>query len=374
MIDKIKEVLGLKYYPLNKIEISAERLTNNYQYLSSISKKIKIAPVVKSNAYGHGIELVSRILDSQNPPFFCVDSLFEAYQLKKVGIKSAVLIMGFVDARNLKGKRLPFSFTVFDLDFTRQLDKYQPGAKIHIKVDTGMNRLGVPLSELTNYLKEIKKLKNLEVEGIMSHLSSPRSSKSYTDYQILNYKKAIELLENSRVYPKYRHIAASGAIFNVKSEILAGISNLARCGIALYGASGEGNTKPVLELKSQIVHIKKLNAGNLVGYDRTFTAKSNTVIAILPLGYNDGVDRRLSNNGHVTYKGMSCPIIGRVSMNITTIDISMVKNPKIGDDVTVISSNLKNQNNIISLAKDTNTIPHDLLVHLHAKAVRRISI
>src|SRR3990167_5348849 len=105
MIDKIKKILGIKYYPLNRIEISKAQLINNNEYLQSISKKIKIAPVVKSNAYGHGIELVSGILDSQNPPFFCVDSLFEAYQLKKAGIKSSVLIMGFVDSKNLKDKR-----------------------------------------------------------------------------------------------------------------------------------------------------------------------------------------------------------------------------------------------------------------------------
>lgn len=370
MLDKLRRALGINYYPLNKIEINGAQLVKNHQYLSSVSK-LKIAPVVKSNAYGHGIELVSKILDGEHPPFFCADSIFEAYQLKNTRIKSPILIMGFIDTRNLQSKKLPFSFTVFDLDFAKQLNKFQPGAKIHIKVDTGMNRIGVPLSDLKNFLVQIKKLKNLEIEGLMSHLSSPRSSKSYTQYQIESFKKTLRLFEDENIRPKWRHIAASGALFNIKPKVLEEITNLARCGIALYGASGEGKTKPALELKSQIVHIKKLKKGDLVGYDRTFLAKKDTAIGILPIGYNDGVDRRLSNIGVVKYRNSYCPIIGRVSMNITTIDVSKIYNPKIYDEVTVISAKGGDKNSILELAKQSNTISHDLLVHLHAKSLRR---
>jgi len=210
MFDKLKKILGRTYYPLNKIELNKKRLLKNYDYLKSLDNNLQIAPVVKGNAYGHGIEEVSKILDSQKPPFFCVDSLFEAYQLKKAKIKSPILIMGFVDGRNLKARKLPFSFAVFDLDFAKALNKYQPGAKVHIKVDTGMNRIGVSLKSLAKFLYQIKKLKNLEVEGLMSHLSSPRSSESYTNYQIDNYKKAIRIFEDSGFFPKWKHLAASG--------------------------------------------------------------------------------------------------------------------------------------------------------------------
>lgn len=373
MIDKIKKLLGKNYYPLNKIEIDPNQLVRNFQYLSSLSK-LKIAPVVKSNAYGHGIEQVAKILDKKKPPFFCVDSIFEAYQLKKAGIKSPVLIMGFIDRRNLEIKKLPFSFTVFDLNFAKTLNKYQPGTKIHIKVDTGMNRIGVKLKELDRFLKNIKQLENLKIEGLMSHLSSPRSSEEYTNFQIENFREAKNIFEANKIIPRWSHISASGGLFNINLKTLEEVSNLARCGIALYGASGEGKTKPILELKSQIVQIKKLNEGDLVGYDRTFTANAKTVIGILPLGYNDGIDRRLSNKGFVKYKENFCPIVGRVSMNITTIDITKIKNPKVGDEVNVISSNSKEKNSITNLAKLADTIPHNLLVHLHAKALRRISV
>lgn len=374
MLGKIKKLLGINYYPLNRIEINGKQLLKNYQYLNSIASEVKIAPVVKSNAYGHGIELVARLLDFQNPPFFCVDSLYEAAQLKKAGVKSPILIMGFLDSRNLKFRKLPYSFTVFDINFARQLNKYQPNAKIHIKVDTGMNRIGVPLSDLKKFLIQIKKLKNLEIEGLMSHLSSPRSSKSYTGVQIKNFEEANKIFDDLEIRPKWKHIAASGGLNKISAKKLGQISNLARCGISIYGSLTEGNTLPALELKSQIVQIKKLNEGALVGYDRTFETKRNSVIGILPLGYNDGVDRRLSNIGFVKYKNNFCPIIGRVSMNITTIDITNVYNPKMGDEVVVISSNPKDKNSILNLAKAANTIPHDLLSHLHANALRRVIV
>lgn len=374
MIDKIKKILGASYYPLNQIEISKKQLLDNYHYLSSINTKIQIAPVIKSNAYGHGIEEVSKILDKENPPFFCVDSIYEAYALKKAQIKSPILIMGFVDPRNVMNKKLPFSFAIFDIESARILNKYQPDAKIHIKVDTGMNRIGVQMTDIDNFLSRIKKLKYLQVEGIMSHFSSPRTSKTYTDKQIKNYGEALKIFINAGIIPKWRHLAASGGLFNTNTKVLGDMTNLARCGIALYGATAEGKTRPILKLKSQIVHIKQLEGGNLVGYDGTYKTRTKTTIGILPIGYNDGVDRRLSNCGMVNYHGITCPIIGRVSMNITTIDITKIKNPKIGDEVIVISPELKSKNNVIKLAKVAETIPHDLLVHLHAKSLRRVVI
>ncbi len=374
MLDKIRKVLGRTYYPLNRIELSKNKLLYNYAYLKSLEKKIKIAPVVKSNAYGHGIQEVAKILDNEKPPFFCVDSLYEAYQLKKANIKSPVLIMGFVDGRNLKVRKLAFSFAVFDLEFARALNKYQPGANIHIKVDTGMNRMGVSPSNLTEFLNQIKKLKSLNVEGVMSHFSSPRTSKVYSHHQLANFRQSRMIFDNLNIMPKWSHIAASGGLFNIKPGLLTRVSNLARCGIALYGASSEGETKPVLELKSKIVHIKKLKRGDMVGYDRTFQAAGTTTIGILPIGYNDGVDRRLSNKGFVTYKKIKCPIIGRVSMNITTIDITRAKKAKVGDAVTVISSNPQDPNSAKKLSLMIDTIPHDILVHLESKSIKRVII
>jgi alanine racemase len=118
-----------KSYPLNKILISKEQLIANYQYLASLQEGVAVGPVLKSNAYGHGIKEVGKIIDTQKPPFICVDSLYEAFQLQKVGIKSEILITGYIDPRSLQGKKLPFSYTVFDLDQLKNIAKYQPGAR-----------------------------------------------------------------------------------------------------------------------------------------------------------------------------------------------------------------------------------------------------
>lgn len=373
MINNIKRLFGKSYYPLNKIEISQSALKNNYDFLSKISAPIKVAPVVKSNAYGHGIELVAKVLDTKNPPFFCVDSLFEAYQLKNSKIKSEILVMGFVDSRNLKVKKLPFTYTVFDLNFAKALNKYQPGAKIHIKVDTGMNRLGVPPKDLAAFSDQIKKLKNISVVGLMSHLASPNTSKVQTNSQIQYFKDARNIVKQKLLDPIWFHIAASDGLFSTKKGELKAVSNLARVGIALYGADSSRKTTPVLKLTSKIVQIKDIQKGEKVGYDRTYTAPSPVKIAMLPIGYNDGLDRRLSQVGTLTYKKNKCKVLGRVSMNITAIDVTKVKQLKVGDEITIISNKRGDINSVNELARTCSTIPHDLLVHLHAKSIRRIS-
>ena len=156
MIQSLRKILGREYYPINRIAISKNDLISNYKYLSHLNKNIKVAPVLKSNAYGHGINTVAKILDELNPPFFCVDSLFEAYELFKEKIKSDILIMGYVRPENLRIKALPFSYAIYDLGLAEAINEYQPGAKIHIKVDTGMNRLGVQIKDLRNFAKKYK--------------------------------------------------------------------------------------------------------------------------------------------------------------------------------------------------------------------------
>ncbi|MEK7581103.1 MAG: alanine racemase [Patescibacteria group bacterium] len=351
--------------------MSQGALKRNYNFLSQMAAPLKVAPVVKSNAYGHGIELVGSVLDSCNPPFFCVDSLFEAYQLKNSGINSEILVMGFVDARNIQVKKLPFAYTVFDLDFAKALNRYQPGAKVHIKVDTGMNRLGVSTKNLPNFLDEIRKLKKVKVVGLMSHLASANSSKAQTNSQMQSFKDARKIVHQKSLDPKWFHVAASDGLFNINKKVLGTVSNLTRVGIALYGADEYGKTTPVLKLTSKIVQIKDIQKGGKVGYDGTYRAPSPLKIALLPIGYNDGLDRRLSQIGVLSYKNNKCKILGRISMNITAVDISDIKRSKIGDEITVISNKPGNFNSVNKLARICSTIPHDLLVRLHAKSIRR---
>lgn len=360
----LAKLFGRAYQPLNTIEISKKNLLNNYRHLSSINRKLKIAPVLKSNAYGHGLIPIAKLLSQKNPPFFCVDSLYEAYELSKSGITTQILIMGFIDPISLKTKKLPYSFAVYSRGQIDTLSKYQPQAKIHIFVDTGMHREGILPEELPEFLGYINKT-SLEIEGIMSHFGESENSKNpLTIQQIRKFEHILKIIK-----PKYVHISNSGGILNN-----FGIGNIGRAGIALYGISpisANNRLKPCLTLTTHIAQIKNLKKGESVGYNFTYKAKKEIKIAILPIGYNDGVNRRLSNKGIVTIRGVECKIIGRISMNITTIDITDIKNTKVGDEITIFSNNIQAKNSIENTAKLCGSIPYELLVGL-APSTRRV--
>ena len=364
------------YEPLNRIEISREALSNNYQYLSRLNKNLKIAPVLKSNAYGHGINLTAKILDRISAPFFCVDSLFEAYQLSKININTPILVMGYFDPLSLKTKRLPFSFAVFTKEQLFSIIQNQPQAKIHLFVDTGMHREGIPLAELKNYFTIIGKNK-LCLEGLMTHLAqSDKPEDKQTENQLKIFGEARKIAYQMNFFPKWFHLGNSETILRIKHYRNNEIGNLVRSGIALYGIDPSKNNdklKPVLNLKTKISQIKEILPGEGVGYDFTFRAKEKTEIAVLPIGYADGVDRRLSSLGAVKINHKYCPIIGRVSMNITTIDVSGIKNFQVGQEVVVFSDRPEDINSIRNSAKIAKTIPYDLLTGLNP-TIKRIII
>lgn len=363
-----------KYITLNTVTISKTHLLENYATLAKYNNAYAIAPVLKSNAYGHGLVEAAKILDSVGAPFFGVDSLYEAYELLKAKIKTRILIMGYVEPENLKVKPLPFSYAVYDELLLETIATYQPHAGIHIKVDTGMNRLGIPVDELDAFLQTLKKYPHVKIEGLMSHLASGDEPNSQlTKLQQENFAKAISIVKNAGFSARWIHLQASAGLLN--NVAVDGIT-MARTGIALYGIDPTGNEnsslKPILRFTTKLVQIKKLAAGDFVGYSGTFQAKQRMTIGILPVGYYDGVDRRLSNNGTVTIDDVVYPIVGNVSMNITTVDISGVSNPSVGQEVVVFSNIASDENSITNTAKRCNTIPYDLLVHITASAKRVI--
>lgn len=381
MLKDIINFFKKEYKTLNRIEILQKNLLDNHKYLTSLDRGLKVVPVVKSNGYGHGIVEIAKILDeagfAKRIPFLCVDSLFEAYELLKAGIELPILIMGFTEPENLKVKKLPFSFAVYNLELAKALDESQPGCKIHIFVDTGMGREGILVNQLSQFLKELKKCKNLKIEGLMSHLASSegKNDKAFLN-QIANFKKAQLIVKRAGIKPRWVHIAASGSITNPEiRNIIARVSNMVRAGLSLYGYSptiSDTRLKPALRLITNITQIKTIKKGEKIGYDGTYTAKKDMVIGILPIGYYDGVDRGLSNKGIVTMNNFTCPIIGRVSMNITTIDLTHISEPQIGQEVIVYSENISNKNSIENVAKICKKLPYEILVNLASSTKRMV--
>lgn len=370
----IRELLGRSYSPLNKIQISRAQLLDNYHFLASVNNGVKITPVLKSNAYGHGLVLIAKILDNVGAPFFCVDSLYEAYELLKVKIKTPILVLGYIEPSSLNVKKLSFSFAVYDLNLVSAIEKYQKDASIHLFVDTGMNREGVKVKDLPNFLKGLKKFSRIRLEGLMSHLAKADSpSDKLIKEQIENFNEAKLICCKFGFTPQWTHLAASSGLLSFKN--LSSISNVSRTGLALYGidpSRSNPKLRPVLKLTSKIIQIKKIEKGEKVGYDATFTSPEVMLIGLLPVGYFEGIDRRLSNKGIIYVGNVKCPIIGRVSMNLTVIDITGVENPIVGQEVEIYSDDPQRENSFVRASILCQTIPYDLLVHLNSSIKREV--
>lgn len=376
MLGFIKDVFGRKFTPLNKITIFKQKLIDNYYNLAAINPGVKVAPVLKSNAYGHGIQLAGKILDEVGAPFLCVDSLYEAFQLKtKAEINTPILIMGYIHPKSLAVKKLPFDFSIYDLKHAQLLNKHQKGANAHIFVDTGMHREGVTMEDLPEYLEELKKLKNLNVVGLMTHfadLSKPDSD--LTKLQIKNFHLARKMVLEAGFLPKWFHVGGVLGLF--EPEKIG--CNMVRAGKAVFGIDDVDTKsfglkiKPALRLATTIVQVKKVKKGETIGYSGTFDITKDMTIGILPLGYNDGVDRRLSNKGVVTVGGVVCPIVGLISMNITTVDLSAVKGDVLGAEAIIISEDPDAPNSVVNASKN-GVIPHEMLIHI-AESTKRVVV
>jgi len=366
-----------QYQTLNTIQVSQKAIEQNHQALQVFHPEARVCPVLKSNAYGHGLKTVAKVFDSLNCPYLTVDSLFEAYELQKAGVKTKILILGYTHPDNFKAKKLPFEYVVYDLELAKTINQHQPGCNIHVFVDTGMCREGVTLSELPTFLKELQQLKQLRITGICSHLANADNpqDQAFTTQQIKNFQQALKLIRELGIEPQWRHVSASGGAFKVKDPTF----NMIRAGLAHYGInpletkdpeSKNLQLLPVLRFTSTIVQIKDVQKGDRVGYNGTFTATRPMKIGLLPAGYYEGVDRRLSNQGVIKVGETFCKILGRVSMNMTLIDLSDVPTAKVGDEVTIYSEVNDDLNSVSKAAKDAKTISYELLVHL-AESVRR---
>jgi len=365
IFESFKKRFFSRYQALNTIEISKSKLQANYRRLKKINQKISVAPVLKSNAYGHGIREVAQILDPLRPPFFCVDSIYEAYELFKAGVKTSILVFGYVDPDNLMMKKLPFTFVAYDLPSLRGILKYQPEADIHFFVDTGMHREGLNVEELDAVLSELESKEKKRITGVMSHLAKSENPNDWrTKAQVRNFRRALSLFKKYGIKPNWTHLANSDGLINQDKLKLGQYNNMARTGIALY--------ENTLQLKTRITQVKKVEKGGKIGYDYTYTAKREIKTGTLPIGYNDGIDRRFSNKG-IFYVGKTpCSVVGRVSMNITVIDVSRVSKARRGLEVSLISNNPEAKNSVTRLAKKIGVIPYEILVGLNPEIKRII--
>ncbi len=362
------------YTPLIRIEISKEALLHNLNQFKRISPTTKIAPVLKSNAYGHGLLQVAEIMDEEDVPFLVVDSYFEALTLRRHGTKKSILIIGYADTHSIIANKLKnISFTITSMAVLRELASQRTECKLHLKIDTGMNRQGIHVDELEEALTILCSQPHLVLEGIMSHFADADSMDStFTESQITKWNNVVEKVLHNIPTLLYYHLSATGG-HHYASKIQA---NVSRVGLGLYGLNQDAPVdkdvllKPAMKITTVITGIKHIKKGDNVGYSRTFTAPTDMTIATLPMGYFEGIDRRLSNKGVVKIGDMFAPILGRVSMNITAIDVTHIPQINLNDSVCVISDIQEDANSIYSISHMCATIPYEIAVHIPQHLLR----
>ena len=344
--------------PLVTVGISRENLLHNLDAYKKRYPGLGIAPVLKSNAYGHDLGLVARLLDDRGIAFFMVDSLYEARRLRRAGVRSRVVVMGYARPEELLASGLSDTdFGITDLEQLRQVaSRARHPLRIHLKLDTGMHRQGILPEDLPEAIALIKANPHVALAGVASHFASAdEADETHARVQLSRWNEMRAILEAAFPGIEYEHLSATkGARFAEEAG-----TNVMRLGIGLYGydtspAKGE-LLKPVLELRSVIASLRTIPAGEAVGYNATHRTAGETTIATIPAGYYEGVDRRLSNKGAAIVQGRACPIVGRVSMNMVGVDVSLVPESKIGDEVILISRDLGQPNSIPAIAKLVST-------------------
>ena len=362
----------------NTIELSKEKLLFNFDYLEKISGNT-LLPVLKSNAYGHGIEQVAEILKERQFPYIAVNNYHEALRVRAVS-SQPVLIMGAIDSRNADSLLYDgFTFMVQDTHFMEALGKTGKKLKIHIDIDTGMKRYGLDVGHLDQLLSRLKQLPNLDIEGVSTHLADGDNPEvGFTKEQVTLFDKAVEKIVGEGYKPKWVHISNTPGLLKVKSKY----ANSFRAGIGLYGINPLDpadagyaklqRLKPVLEVISAITFIRELKPGEGISYGRTWRAEKPTIIGVLPLGYYEGIPRSLSNKGSVLHGATPLPIVGRICMNHLMVDITGA-NLKVGDKLTVISANRQMPNSIEQMSQDFYFFSYGLLAKLNSD-IRRVIV
>lgn len=370
---------------ITKVEISKNAILSNIQSFKNIIPKTTLfAAVVKSNAYGHGLKTISQLALEGGADFLAVNSLEEGLSLHNSFPIANILIMGEIPNLEKNAKFLntsKFHVVVSREDEILELRKLPKRPFIHLKTDTGMGRLGYFGEKMLKLLYDFK-TKNLPIDWLMTHFASTEdfTEHSYSMQQLTRFQNYIQYAKKIG-YNKLKYHAASSASTMLFPEARL---DMVRVGISLYGLwpsmqtrlslSLMGNTtfdlQAVMKWKTEIVHIQHLDAGSYIGYGSTYKTNYPTTTAVIPVGYYEGLDRRLSNQGYVLLRGERAPILGRVCMNMTIIDITHIKEPKIGEEVILIGQSGKETISADDIASLTGTINYDVVTRINSSIPR----
>lgn len=371
------------------IEIDAQALRHNAeQFLKLIPERTRLIAVIKSNAYGHGLVQIATQLARSIPDsrlWFGADSIVEALRLRKEGIANPILVLGYtLPSRVGEAVGQGITLTVSNFEALVALAACRPRPAFHLKIDTGMHRQGFFSDQIGELITTLKN-KRLKPEGIYTHFASAKDPEDtvYTDSQSLSFKKVIDTLAAAGFTDVIRHAAASGATLLFPKTHL----DMVRVGMGLYGywPSPEARdarhvsrdtkivVKPVLTWKTIIAEVKDIPEGARVGYDETEAVGRKSKIAVLPIGYWHGYDRGLSSIGEVLIHGKRAKILGRISMDMTVVDVTDTSGVKVGDEVVLVGMQSSEGIFADELAERIGTTQYELLTRINP-LIRRIVV
>lgn len=362
--------------------ISLPSLIHNYRTIKSYLRgQAQLMVVVKANAYGHGAVACAWALEREaNADWFGVALIEEGIELRAAGVTRPILCLGGCwhgQAEAVIEHELTPVIYRFDQaeELNAQARQTNRVINYHLKVDTGMGRLGVLLSDLPAFVQALKQFPCLKLNGLMTHFAEAESlDHEFTNAQVECFNEALKIVRAAGFDPRWKHLCNSAGIHSHPD----GWGNLARAGAAMYGFTRDViapepapfEVKPVMSLHSRIVHLKTVPSGTSLGYGRAFTATRESHIATLPIGYADGLHRAHSNNGRVIVRGQFAPIVGRVSMDLTMLDVTDVADVELGDEVILIGEQGGLRITAEDLAEQIGTISYEIACHISARVPR----
>lgn len=368
---------------LNAVEYNFRNIKNK------LSENTKILCVLKADAYGHGAEFLVKEYEKLGADWYGVSNIDEAVQLRNAGAKKPILIFGYTSPEMVETlNKYDISQAVFSLQYAQKLseicEKTSSKIKIHIKVDTGMSRIGFfcqseeSINNSAKEIKQLKNLKNLEIEGIFTHFSVSDDMTNNTEYTIKQYNNfcsIIKKIENEGMKIPIKHCCNSGGIISCPGMHM----DMVRAGVILYGlypseeVKDKIDLKPVMQLKTVVSQVKEIPENTSVSYGRTFVSNKKMKIASVSIGYADGYSLKFSNTAELLIHGKRAKIVGRVCMDQLMIDITDIEDVKEGDEVTVFGTDNPQNISVDELAKIAGTINYEI-VCLIGKRVPRIYI
>ena len=365
-----------------RAEISFENLRNNFSIVKSfINKDVKIMAMVKANAYGHGLYEISSELLKQGVDYLGVAVLEEGVYLRERGITAPILVLGPINADQIT------EFITHDIEITSSsLNKsrsiaavakeMRKVASVHLKVDTGMERIGVHWYNADQFIEKSFELESIRIKGIFSHLAKAESDPDYTIQQLNRFESVVTSMEKKNLLPEFVHIANSAGIMNHKDSHYS----MVRPGIMLYGYNPNGYLPdvafdgktliPVMTLKTKVSFFKVVPAHTGISYNHTYSTLNQTRIVTLPIGYGDGYVRLLSNKGEVIIRGKKYPVVGTVCMDQCMVDIGMSGTAYNGDDVLLFGEMDGFTIPLESLCEKIGTITYDVLCGISSRVPR----